>query len=126
MILGMGVDLVSVTRIEQAIARWGGRFLKKVYVPSEIKYCQSQPEPNKHFASRFAAKEAFAKAFGTGFSKGLYFKSMIVTREGACPPSIKLQGPIQKLAEKKGIRQIFLSLSDEENMAIAMVILSGR
>jgi holo-[acyl-carrier protein] synthase len=83
MILGIGVDLVEVERIEQSIARHGERFLQRVFTDSEIAYCSPMKGPGPHYAARFAAKEALAKAFGTGISTELGWLDIEVRRKAS-------------------------------------------
>lgn len=123
MILGHGIDIVSVDRIEQMIEKWGDSFLKKIYALSEIAYCKKRKNASLHFASRFAAKEAFAKALGTGITGGIRLSEIETVRTPSGMPVVRLKGKTSKIAKKRGIRKIILSLSDEEDYAIASVIL---
>lgn len=125
MILGHGIDIVSVDRIDQMIKKWGDSFLKKIYALSEIAYCKKRKNASLHFASRFAAKEAFAKALGIGITDGIRLSEIETVKEKSGAPMIRLKGKTSKIAKKKGVKEIYLSLSDEEDYAIASVILGG-
>lgn len=124
MILGHGVDIVSIKRLEKMISKWGPSFLKKIYTPREIVYCKKRKNAPLHFANRFAAKEALLKALGTGITDGIRL-SEIETKNGKSgAPMIYLKGKTSKIAKKRGVKKIYLSLSDEKKYAIASVILS--
>jgi holo-[acyl-carrier protein] synthase len=80
MIYGVGIDLVMISRIEEALQRWGERFREKVFTPGEIQYCGQKRNPAPSFAARFAAKEALAKALGVGIRRGVHWKDVEVKR----------------------------------------------
>jgi len=92
MILGIGVDLCEVERIEAAIARHGERFLTRIYTPAERAYCESKPNRMERFAGRFAAKEAAMKALGTGWRRGVAWRDFEVARALSGQPVIMLHG----------------------------------
>ena len=84
MIVGTGIDIAEVPRIADAIARYGDRFLNKIYTEGEIRYCQSKANKAERFAARFAAKEAAMKALGTGWNHGVRFRDIEVARRYPC------------------------------------------
>jgi holo-[acyl-carrier protein] synthase len=123
MIHGIGIDLVQISRIESAAERWGDRFLERVFTKSEFAYCQSKARPGAHLALRFAAKEAFAKALGSGFRQGLGFRQIEVGNDSKGRPDLNLHGRSKEVCQGCGITRSHLSLSDDGLYAIAMVLL---
>jgi len=124
-ILGIGVDLVEVARLEQSISRQGERFLQRVFTANEIAYCSAMKSPGPNYAARFAAKEAVAKAFGTGLGAQLSFQDIEVRRKASGEPYVVLHGEGAKLARRRGVRQILLSLSHTASYAVAQVVING-
>jgi len=120
MIAGIGVDIVEIDRIRTLFERYGERFLKRAFGPEEIRHCTGRIDPSASLAARFAAKEAFVKALGTGMTSGIRFLDIQVT--GDRPPRIRLAGKARELADKMGIRGVHVSLSHERTHAVAMVI----
>jgi holo-[acyl-carrier protein] synthase len=127
MIYGIGVDLVRVDRIEKAIARHGDRFLERVFTPREITYCQARRRQGVwQFAQRFAAKEAFSKALGVGLrAGGIRWLEVEVLPNTQGKPEITVSGRARELCQQAGIRNMQLSLADEDNHAVAMVLLEA-
>ena len=123
MIVGTGVDLTEVHRIAESIARYGTRFLSRVYTPAEIRYCQSKKNFAERFAARFAAKEAAGKALGTGIGRGVTWTSIEVVREPSGRPTIAFHGKAREFADTLRARHVALSLSHTADLAIAHVIL---
>ncbi len=123
MIYGIGVDLVSIERIEMVIDRWGKRFTDRVFTPQEIAFCSKKAFPPQAYALRFAAKEAFSKALGLGMKKGLRWKDIEVFHSSTGRPCLKLHGRSSEQCREEEITCSHLSLSDEEDYGIAMVIL---
>lgn len=124
MILGVGVDLVDVHRMERVLrCRWGARFIARVFSDEEIAVCSSTPQPAQGYAARFAAKEALAKSLGTGFSKGVSPGRIVVRGGERRPPHIMLLGKTQELAESMHVTAIHVSLSHTPQTACAMVVL---
>ncbi|MDG1707694.1 MAG: holo-ACP synthase [Emcibacteraceae bacterium] len=128
-IIGLGNDLTDIRRIEKSINRFDDRFVKRVFTDKEIKYCNSKGNKAANFAKRFAAKEAFSKALGTGFSEGVYWKDMEVINDALGKPIMHLSGGALKRLEgltPVGLEaQIDLSLTDEYPHAQAIVILTA-
>ena len=125
-IFGIGVDLVKNQRIKQSIKKKG--FIEKIFSKKEIGYSQKTSNKVNFFAKRFAAKEAFSKALGTGISKGINFNEIVVLNEKNGKPFIKLLNKTKKNVEKKFKKKKFkisLSLTDEEKYAVAFVTISS-
>jgi holo-[acyl-carrier protein] synthase len=125
MILGLGTDIVEVARIQASLEKWGDAFLTRILLASEIAYCRSHRAPAPHVAVRFAAKEAVAKAFGTGIGAALSWQDMEIIREESGQPVVVLHGPGRKLFEARGAEQLLISLSHSAHYATATAILTG-
>src|SRR5436305_12787322 len=110
-VLGIGVDLIEVERIQHSLDRFGERFMKRVFTDGEIAYCQSMKYPARHFAARFAAKEAVAKAFGTGIGKAMGWRDIDIHKKRSGEPFIDLGGSGKSLADERNIRAVWISLS---------------
>ncbi len=123
MIVGTGVDIAEVPRIAASIERFGQRFLKRVYTPGEIRYCEPKANAAERFAARFAAKEAAMKAIGTGLRGGVTWQDFEVVREPGGRPGLAFSGKAQQVARQMGVRRVHLSLSHTADLAIANVIL---
>ncbi len=123
MIVGVGIDIQTIARVERAIARGGKHFLDRTFTPAETRYCQRCKKSGDHFAARFCAKEAFMKALGTGWSLGVKWTDISVARRTSGQPFLKLSGLAQRLADKAGVKQTWLSLSHSGDYAVATVIL---
>ncbi len=123
MVLGVGTDLMEIARVERSIERFGERFLERVYTAAEISYCRSKKGSAESFTARFAAKEAAAKALGTGISRGVTWREFEVEREPSGRPFLTLHGRAAELAAALGVRHIALSLTHSREMAMAVVIL---
>ena len=125
MILGLGIDLIEVARIEASHEKFGGRFLSRILLPGEISYCLSHKKPGPFLAARFAAKEAISKAFGTGIGAQLGWQDMEVCRKESGEPFVILHGKGKKLFEERGAKNVLISLSHTEIHATAMAILEA-
>jgi holo-[acyl-carrier protein] synthase len=121
-ILGIGVDLVEVERITAAVARHGPPFLKRIFTDREIEFCGVR---NERLAARFAAKEAVAKAFGTGIGAAMAFTEIEVVNEESGRPGIVLHGAAAATAAARRVSAIHLSLSHTHSHAIAQVVIVG-
>ena len=124
-ILGTGIDLVENARIEASIEKFGEHFLRRIFTDAEIAYCAPMRNATPHYAARFAAKEAVAKAFGCGIGESLGWLDMEVIRAESGAPSVLLHGAGRDLAAQRGATRIFLSLSHTENYSVASVTLVG-
>jgi holo-[acyl-carrier protein] synthase len=123
MIYGIGIDMVEIARIQSALERWGDRFLERIFTQAEIEFCHRKVHEASRFALRFAAKEAFSKALGSGFRGGLRFLHVEVTRSPDGPPRLILHGKAAALSQRRGIKNSYLSLADEGGYAVAVVVL---
>ncbi|HTJ30530.1 MAG TPA: holo-ACP synthase [Acidobacteriaceae bacterium] len=126
MLVGSGIDLAEISRIRQSIARFGDRFLDRIFTPSEKAYClRKKKGAAESFAARFAAKEAAAKALGTGISYGVTWLEIEVTRESSGRPGLRFSGRAAERAAGMGVRNIVLSLTHTGELAMASVLLEG-
>lgn len=123
MILGIGTDLIEISRIAQSIARHGDHFLRRIYTEGEIGYCSRKKNGAERYASRFAAKEAAAKALGTGISRGVTWREFEVTRRPGMRPEIQFHGRAASIAVSLGVKHAVLSLTHSRDLAMAYVIL---
>ena len=123
MVLGLGTDLIETRRLQESIDRYGERFLERIFTAGEIAYClRKKKTAAESFAARFAAKEAGAKALGTGISHGVSWKEFEVRREASGRPTLHLSGRAAELAEAMGVRRIQLSLTHSRELALAVVV----
>ena len=122
MIVGLGIDIAEVNRVEAAIARHGRRFLERVFTDGEIAYCESHRNRFERYAGRFAAKEAAMKALGTGWTNGVRWVDIEVARETSGRPALVLHGVTHQHAKRLGVRRISLSITHSGNTALAEVI----
>lgn len=126
MLVGTGIDLAEIPRIRQSIARYGDRFLDRIYTPREKAYCLSKKKTAaQSFAARFAAKEAAAKALGTGISHGVTWLEIEVTREPGGRPGLQFTGRAAERAQKMGVARAALSLTHTDQLAMASVALEA-
>jgi holo-[acyl-carrier protein] synthase len=125
MIVGTGVDIAEVGRIQATVERFGDRFLKRVFTPAEVRYCLGKPNSAERLAARFAAKEAGMKAIGTGLRHGVTWQSVEVVRFPGQRPMLRFTGKAAEIAEQMGCKRAHLSLSHTADHAIAHVILES-
>ncbi|HWY73993.1 MAG TPA: holo-ACP synthase [Verrucomicrobiae bacterium] len=125
MILGVGIDIIEVARIQASYEKFGERFLKRILHPNEIAYCLSHKAPAPFLAARFAAKEAISKAFGTGIGAQLGWQDMEVVRRESGEPYVVLHGDGPKLLEQRKGRVVLISLSHTQQHAAAVAVLES-
>jgi holo-[acyl-carrier protein] synthase len=125
MIVGTGIDIAEVPRIARSIERFGDRFIQRVFTDGEIRYCNSKANRVERYAARFAAKEAAMKAIGTGWNYGVTWRDVEVSRIPGGRPTIRFHGKAAEFANKIGARNVALSISHTEQIAIAQVILES-
>ena len=123
MIYGVGNDVVEIGRIERALERFGARFARRVLCESELRRFGGHVKPAAYLAKRFAAKEAFTKALGTGIHAPANWHGMWVTNLPSGKPVMQYSAALRALLEKRGVTSSHLSLSDERGVAFATVIL---
>ncbi len=127
MIIGLGTDLVEVERIERSLERFGEQFLQRIYTAGEIAYCQARKKSAaESFAARFAAKEAGAKALGTGISRGVGWRELEVVRRPGQAPQLVLHRRAAEIAAALGIQNLSLSLTHTRGLAMAVVVAEGE
>ena len=125
MIFGIGVDVVQISRIDSLLNRWGDRFLHRVFTKNEIQYCLLRKNPSPHLAVRFAAKEAFLKALGVGYTKGVRWKDIEVILNSSGRPGIQLHNYTSTLSQHHGVNRIHLSMSHNGAYGLVQVILEA-
>ena len=125
MILGTGVDLAEVGRIRDAVARYGRRFIERIYTPDEIAYVERKANRFERYAGRFAAKEAGMKAIGTGWRRGVRWRDFEVANLPSGRPTLKLHGEAARIAGQLGVKAISLSITHTAELGMAHVILEG-
>lgn len=127
MIIGIGTDITDIRRLEQLEKEYGGRFLNRVFTPAELKRASEKSSPIQNLGRRFAAKEAFFKALGTGFLKGVSWQDVEIANHPSGQPHVTVSGKAREILGQRsptGVK-IDLSLSDEYPYAVAFVVLSA-
>ncbi len=122
MIIGLGVDLISVERVRKAMERSGERFKNRVFTAAEQAYCDAMKMKNQHYAARFAAKEAVMKSLGIGWAKGVAWTDIGVVNLPSGQPSIELEGKVEEVAREKGAAAIHVTLSHQSGCALAAAV----
>lgn len=125
MIVGIGIDIAEVPRIQQSIERFGLRFLERIFTEGEMQYCDSKANRMERYAARFAAKEAAMKALGTGWNHGIRWRDCEVVRMPSGRPTMQFHGRAAEFAAKLGAKNTALSISHTAEQAIAQVILES-
>ena len=124
-IIGIGVDIVEIARLDAAIQRQGRSLINRCFLPGEQAYCDQQHLPARAYAARFAAKEAVSKALGTGFGAHLEWLNVDVRRKATGEPFVVLLGVGAETAKRLVVTELFLSLSHSEHYAVANVVAVG-
>ena len=125
MIVGLGIDIAEIDRVEAAIRRYGQAFLQRVFTPAEIAYCERHRNRYERFAGRFAAKEAAMKALGTGWRRGIRWVDIEVVRQPSGKPALELRGKAREFADRLEVKGICLTITHSGNTALAQVIFEG-
>jgi len=125
MIVGTGIDITEIGRIQQSMDRYGQRFLDRVYTAAEQAYCKRKRKAAESFAARFAAKEAGAKALGTGISFGVNWLEIEVVRESSGRPTIQFHGRAAEIAAHLQVARAALSITHSGELAMASVVLES-
>jgi len=126
MIIGSGIDMVEIARIQQSLDRYGQRFLNRVYTAAEMAYCMRKRNAAESLAARFAAKEAGAKALGTGISRGVNWLEIEVGREPGGRPTLHFHGRAAEIAVQLGVVHTALSLTHTAELAMASVLIENE
>jgi holo-[acyl-carrier protein] synthase len=124
-IVGIGTDIVEIVRVERALARHGDRFARRILVAREYERFAAHRNPAAYLAKRFAAKEAFSKAMGTGIRTPVNWQNLGVVNHASGRPYFELSAALAELVRRRGIRAVHVSLTDERGMAAAFVVLEG-
>jgi holo-[acyl-carrier protein] synthase len=122
-IYGVGTDLIEISRVERALARFGERFAQRILCESELRRFRAHAKPAAYLAKRFAAKEAFSKALGTGIRAPANWHGVWVINHRSGKPQLEFSVPLAALLSSRGILRSHLTLTDERGMAAATVIL---
>ena len=125
MIVGSGIDLIEIGRIQHSMDRYGSRFLDRVFTGAEQAYCLRKRKAAESFAARFAAKEAGAKALGTGIRNGVSWLEIEVVRELSGRPTIRFHGRAAQVAARLGVARAALSITHTADLAMASVVLEN-
>jgi holo-[acyl-carrier protein] synthase len=125
MIAGVGIDLIEVKRIARSISKEAG-FREMVFTPNEIDYCETKTNKFEHYAVRFAAKEAFFKALGSGWAEGTSFNEVEITNDDKGKPELALLGTTKQSMVSWGLIKVSLSLSHLKTIASAVVIIEKQ
>jgi holo-[acyl-carrier protein] synthase len=121
-IVGMGIDVAEVDRIRAVVEAQADRFLKRVYTPTEVAYCEQFKKKYERYAGRFAVKEAAMKALGTGWSRGVRWVDVEVVRQRGGRPTLELKGEAKNIADRLGVKHIAVSITHTAEQAFAQVI----
>jgi len=124
-VIGIGTDIVQVSRIKESMRKYPESFVKRILHKNEQEIYKRCKKPKYYLAKRFAAKEALSKALGTGIAKGISFDEIEVINDTEGKPELILHGAALEIAKQLGIKNTFISLSDEKKYAIAYVIVEG-
>ena len=124
-LIGIGIDVVEVDRVKSSLDEFGERFLEKLFTKTEQEYCGRQKRPELHLAARFAAKEAIAKAFGTGIGKEIGWLDMEIIRRESGEPEVRLSGNASSYAESRGVVRVMVSLTHAKHYAAANAVIMG-
>ncbi len=121
-IVALGLDLMQIERLEQAMTRRGERFLERVFTPGERAYCDRRAARGAHYAGRYAVKEAVMKALGTGWARGVRWRDIEVERSGGGAPTVRLHGRTLEIARERGIARILISITHDAGVAAAVAV----
>jgi holo-[acyl-carrier protein] synthase len=126
MIVGIGTDVCSIERIARSLERFGDRFVTRILTPAERARFEKTKDKPGHLAKRFAAKEAFSKAIGTGIHTPFTWHSITVTRSASGKPGVEPSKTMASHLKKLGVTDAHISLTDDGDVAMAFVILEGK
>jgi holo-[acyl-carrier protein] synthase len=124
-IIGVGVDVIEIGRIEKVLAQRGEKFTSKMYTETEVEYCNRHRASAAHFAGRFAAKEAAMKALGVGWGRNAGWRDIEVTNDERGKPHLGMTGSAAETAQGLGVKRTYVSLSHSRGTACAVVIMES-
>lgn len=124
-IIGIGLDMVEVSRMESVLSRWGSKFEERVFTARELDYCNDKKDRIQRLACRFAVKEAVLKALGTGWRDGIGWTDIEVTNDDLGKPSVTLSGQTEQLSHQLGVYGIFVSITSTKEYGAAQVVLTS-
>lgn len=122
MIVGLGLDIEEIARVEQVLTRRGEAMLRRLYTAREVAYCESHKKKFERYAARFAAKEAAMKALGTGWRRGVRWRDIEVVNAPSGKPTLRLDGVARQIADSLRVKNISLTITHSGNLAVAEVI----
>lgn len=122
--IGVGTDILKMQRIDEVVGRLGNKFVQRILTPSEQREYQACSQPNRLLAKRFAAKEAVAKALGTGIGRGVSWQDITIGHDAHGAPRVVLSGGALEVAIARGGSRIELSLADEAEYVVAFAVLA--
>ena len=126
MILGLGIDVARLDRVEHFLERYGERFTRRILTPREAEFCAKYGKQAEQVAGRIAAKEAASKALGTGWRQGVHWKCFEVGHEPSGKPLLHIHGRAAELASLMGVKNVHLSITHDGGIAAAVVIFEGE
>ena len=125
-VVALGLDLTRIDRLEAVVGRRGERFLERVFTEGERAYCERrQARRFTHYAGRFAVKEAVMKVLGTGWARGVRWRDIEVVRQPGAAPQVQLHGESARIAERRGIRSILITITHDAGLAAAVAVAEG-
>ena len=126
MIIGLGIDLCRIERVERFLLRYGERFTRRIFTPREIEHCTRYSNKAEQFAARIAVKEAASKALGTGWRRGVHWKNFEVAHEISGKPTLRIHGRAAELAAQMSVHNANVSITHDGGVAAAVVIFEGE
>lgn len=126
MILGLGIDVCRIERVQNFLERYDERFTRRCFTPQEIAQCVRFANCAERFAGCIAAKEAASKALGTGWRRGVHWKNFEVAHEPSGKPTLRIHGRAAEIASQMGVRNVVVSLTHDAGVAAATVIFEGE
>ncbi len=122
MIYGIGIDIIEIERIKNSLKRFAGHFEEKIFTLDEINYCRSKADPSKHYAGRFAVKEAVMKSLGRGMGQSIDWKDIEVLNKKSGQPVLQIKGKGKVLFDQLKLKEILISISHEKSHAVGQAI----
>lgn len=126
MLIGLGIDICRIDRVERFLERYGPRFTRRCFTPAEIEYCGQYVNNAEQFAARIAVKEAASKALGTGWRRGVHWKNFEVAQLPSGKPFLRIHGKAAQIATEMGVQNINVSITHDAGVAAAVVIFEGE